>query len=176
MDKLRIPIWLDDSRLCYSLIEPARVQLVSFFDVTDCDEVGGDSPGVLRLRLEPRFRYSPSERVLNADGREEGIIQSEGLFPGARHTMRRHGGLIWMLSVRSIVRRRHALTLTNGETWLFHTPFFSNRLIGEIRGHRKLVGDVGPDVSVWRMAIERGKDTVGLLSAAAFLHRQWVHS
>jgi len=174
MSEARIPAWLEEPRWFCSLIGAASAQPVAVFDATDCDKVGEPS-GILRLRLEPRFRYSPVARVLNADGREEGIIRPEGFIPGASYAMRRDGELVWTLSVRSIVRRRHVLRLAHGNTWTFHTPFFSTRLTGEVQGDRRLIGGVGPGISVWRMAIERGRDTLDLLAAVAFLHRQWNH-
>lgn len=175
MDRSSGPSWLNDARRLYSEIQPGNAQPVAVFDVTDCDEMSDQSKGLLRLLLEPRFRYSPWARVLDAHDREDGIIRSEGLVPGARHAMRRDGKLVWTLSVRSIVRRRHVLMMANGDSWTIHSPFFSTRLSGEIQGDQRLVGEVGPGVSVWRMAIEPGRDTIELLSALAFLHRQWAH-
>ncbi len=176
MDKSRRPAWLDDARWYYSLIGEGSAQPVSVFDATDCDEVTSEPPGTLCLRLEPRFRYSPRMRVLDADGREEGIIRPEGLVPGVRYAMRRDGGLVWTLSVRSIVRKRHALKLANNDLWTFHTPFFWwYHLMGTTLGVPRLVGTVGPGLWVWQMWIEPGRDTIDLLAAVAFMHRQWFH-
>jgi hypothetical protein len=176
VDESRWPAWLDDARWCYSLIGEESVQPVSVFDATDCGEVTSESPGTLCLRLEPRSRYSPRMRVLGADGREEGVIRPEGLTPGARYAMRRNGGLVWTLSVRSIVRSRHVLKLADGDSWTFHTPFFWWRhLTGAARGAPRLVGAVGPVSWVWQMWIEPGRDTIDLLAAVAFMHRQWFH-
>lgn len=176
MDKARRPAWLDDARWYYSLIEEGPAQPVSVFDATDCDEVTSESPGVPCLRLEPRFRYSPRMRVLGADGREAGIIRPEGLVPGVRYAMRRDGGLAWTLSVRSIVRGRYALKLANREALTFYTPFFWwYHLMGTALGVPKLVGTVGPGLWVWQIWIEPGRETMDLLAAVAFMHRQWVH-
>jgi predicted nucleic acid-binding protein len=110
MKESRMPAWLDDARLYYSEIGEDSTQPVSVF-VSDSEEFSSESPGTLCLRLEPRSRYSPRMRVLDAGGRAEGIIRSEGLVPGVRYAMHRNGETVWMLSVRSIVRQRHALEL-----------------------------------------------------------------
>jgi hypothetical protein len=154
MKESRIPAWLDDARWYYSQIGAERAQPVSVFDATGRDEVNSESPGTLCLRMEPRFRYSPRLRVLDAGGREEGIFRSEGLVPGVRYAMRRNGEPVWTLSVRSIVRKRHALQLANGDSWTFDTPFFWwQNLTGTALGVPKLVGGYCPEMSIWEMWI-----------------------
>jgi hypothetical protein len=177
MDKSRTPAWLDVARWYYSRIEAELAHPVSVFIAPKSGEVSDESPGTLCLRLEPWFRYSPRLRVLDADGREEGTIRSEGLVPGVKYSMRRSGEPVWTMSVRSIVRKRHALELTNGDSWTFDTPFFWwQQLTGTTLGVPKLVGCVGPGVFIWHMWIEPGRDTLDLLAAVAFMHRQWIHS
>jgi hypothetical protein len=176
MIESRMPPWWEDARWYYSLIGPESVQPVSVFDATDCDELSDETPGTLRLRLEPRFRYSPRVRVLDAEGREQGLIRPEGLVPGVRYAMRRSGELLWTLSVRSIVRKRHALELAHGDSWTIDTPFFWwQHLTGTALGVPRLIGGLGPVGWVWTMWIEPGRDTFELLAAIAFLHRQWWH-
>lgn len=173
--RARRPAWWDDARRYHSLIGEGSAQPVSVFDATDCDETADESPGTLRLQLEPRFRYSPRMRVLDAGGREEGVIRPEGLVPGVRYAMRRDDGLAWTLSVRSIVRNRHALNLAGGDSWAFRTPFFGVRLTGSVLDAPRLIGVAGPGMWAWQMQIEAGRDTIDLLAAVAFLHRQWSH-
>jgi hypothetical protein len=114
-------------------------------------------------------------RVLDAGGREEGVIRSEGFLPGTRYAMRRGGELAWTLSVRSIVRNRHAFEPAHGDSWTLHTPFFGCDLKGTVLGAPGLVGTVGPVLWVWLVWIEPGRVTIDLLAAVAFLHRQWFH-
>lgn len=171
-----MPAWLADARRYYSVIGGESAQPISVF-LSDSEEVSSDSPGTLCLRLEPRSRHSSMVRVLDARGREEGIIRSDGLVPGARYAMRLDGQIVWMLSVRSIVRRRHALVLANGESWTFDTPFFWwQHLTGTTLGAPRLLGHVSSVMWIWLMHIEPGMDTSDLLAAVAFLHRQWFHS
>jgi len=177
VEKSRMPAWLDDARRYYSEIGGESADPVSVFDAADRDMVSSESPGTLCLRLEPRFRSSPLVRVLDAGGREEGIIRSEGLVPGVRYAMRRNGEAVWKLSVRSIVRKRHALELANGDSWTFDTPFFwwQWHLTGIAFGAPRLLGRVGPTMRLWFIYIEPGRDAFDLLAAVAFMHRQWWH-
>ena len=82
MDKSRLPDWLNDARWYYSKIRGDELSLVedlrsadpvSVFTAPDCAEVSSAKPGAPCLHLEPRFRLV---RVLDADGREEGVIRS----------------------------------------------------------------------------------------------------
>ena len=100
MEESRRPAWLNDARRYYSTIGGESADPVSVFTAADGEEVSGATPGTPCLHLEPRFRLV---RVLDADGREEGIIRSEGIVPGVRYVMGRNGNPIWVLSVRSIV-------------------------------------------------------------------------
>jgi hypothetical protein len=169
----RMPAWLDDARWYYSEIGGESGQPVSVFR-SDSDVVDSESPGTLCLRLEPRFRYSPRVRVLDAGGQEMGIIRPEGLAPGVRYAMRRDGELLWTLSVRSIVRKRHVLELAHGDSWTFDTPFFWwQHLTGTTVGGPRLLGGLGPVGWIWMMWIEPGRDSFDLLAAVAFMHRQW---
>ena len=64
------------------------------------DRVAGDA---LPAGWSPGFTGYLGCGVLDADGREQGIIRSEGLVPGVRYAMRRNGELVWRLSVRLVL-------------------------------------------------------------------------
>jgi len=177
MDGSGMPAWWDDARRYYSQIGEESAQSVSVFGAPDCAEASSESPGTLCLQLEPRYRYSPRLRVLDASGREDGTIASLGPVPWVRYAMHRKGQLVWTLSVRSIVRKHYALELANGDSWTFDTPFFWwQHLAGTALGVPRLRGGIGPAACIWLMSIEPGKDTLDLLAAVAFMHRQWYHS
>lgn len=176
---LERPAWLDQARWYYSEIGGESADPVRVFDASGRDEVTSESPGTLFLRLEPRHRVSTRVRVLDAGGRERGIIRSEGLVPGVRYAMRRNGEIVWILTVRSIVRKHHALEMADGESWTFYTPFFwwHHYLVGTVSGAPRLFGGFDlPTTTVWSLYIEPGRDTFDLLAAVAFLHRQYWHS
>jgi hypothetical protein len=173
------PTWLDQARWYYSEIgEEESGDPVRVFDASGREEVSGESPGRLFLRLEPRSRSSAWVRVLDAAGSEQGAIRSEGLLPGVRFVMRRNGELVWKMSVRSIVRRRHAVEIANGDSWIFETPFFWwQGLTGVAAGAPRLVGGLVWEArshGLWAMWVEPGRDTFDLLAAVAFMHRQYV--
>ena len=174
----RIPAWIDDSRRYYTAIEGDSADPVLVYSVPDGqDEVSPESPGTLCLRLEPRSRRSPRMRVLDGDGAEHGIIDREGPIPWLSYAMYRGDSRLWTLSVRSIFRHRHELTLAHGDPWRFATPFFTRyTVIGSVRGATRLAGAVGPSVHYWLLEIEPGWDAFLVLAAVAFLHRQWSHS
>jgi hypothetical protein len=180
VDKSLTPAWLDDARVYYSEIgEPDSGEPISVFAVpAEVDEVNGESSGTLYLRLQPHSYLSPRVRVLDAGGREEGIICSEWLVPGVRYAMYRNGELVWKLSVRSIVRKRHVLELANGVSWTFDTPFFWwQNLTGTASGAARLLGGlVMPTTKAWGMWVEPGWDTFDVLAAVALLHSQYWHS
>jgi hypothetical protein len=170
-----MPAWLDDARWYYSEIGGDSADPVCVFDAAEMNEVSAESPGTLCLRLEPRLDWPPRVRVLDASGFEQGVIRSEGLVPGVRYAMRRNGELVWVLSVRSIVRNRHALEWANGDSWTFDTPFFYwQNLTGTASGALRLLGGLFvPTKRVWAMWIDPGRDTFDLLAAVAFMHRQY---
>ena len=174
-----MPAWLDGARWYYSEIGGEEsADPVSVFDASGLDEVNGESPGTLCLQFGGSVSLSPRVRVLDASGHEQGIIRSEGLVPCVRYVMRRNGELVWKLSVRSIVRKRHVLELANGDSWTFDTPFFWwQNLTGTAFAAPRLFGGlVVPTKKVWALWIEPGRDTFDLLAAVAFLHRQYWHS
>ena len=77
---------------------------------------------------------------------------------------------------RSIVRSRYVLKQANGDSWTFRTPFFSIQVMGSAQNAPRLLGNVGSANQVWLLWIEPGWDSIDLLAAAAFMHRQWIHS
>jgi len=165
------PAWLNDARRYYSVIGSESTDPVTVFNAPDGEDVSNLKPGKPCLHLKP---CSGSVRVLSADGCEEGVIRAEGILPIFRHVMRQNGNPTWVLSVRSIVRKRHSLEPSVGEAWTFDTPFFWwQHLTGTAGGVSKLLGHVGPSKRFWFMWIERGRDTHELLAAVAFMHRKW---
>ena len=162
--------WLSDARVFYSRIDEGSTDPVSVFIPPDGD-VTSENPGTLRLRLQPVGR---SLQVLDHQGNTEGVIRSEGLVRGIRYVMWRDENRVWSLSVRSVVRKRHNLRLTDGETWTFDTPFYWwQQLTGSLASAPTLIGHVGPSKRLWLFEVEPGRETHDLLAAVALLHRNW---
>ena len=167
----KLPSWLNDaSGWYYSRIDWRPRDLVSVFAAADGQKVVDDEPGTTVLHLEPRFR---SVRLLDAEHRERGIIRAEGLVPG-RFVLRRDGNPVWVLRVRSFVRKRHRLELVGTDAWMFDTPFFWwQHLRGSVSGCPTLLGHVGPRKRYWGFKVEPGRETLDVLGAVAFMHWKW---
>jgi hypothetical protein len=59
--------------------------------------------------------------------------------------MRREGTPVWVLTVRSFVRKRHRVQIVDGDVWTFDTPFFWwQHLRGTVSGHERF-GPCRPD-------------------------------
>src|SRR5436190_22278459 len=102
-----LPGWLDNTdRWYYSHIESKPAWAITVLSAPSDAGVSYDSPGAVRLRVQPRWRNT---RVVDAEGRDRGTIRSEGILRGLRFVMRREGAVVWVMRVRSIVRKRHRL-------------------------------------------------------------------
>ena len=176
MSQSQIAAWLDGPANYCSVIGEEPSQPVNVFDWRDVSRVTDESPGPMSLRLEARSRCSPRMRAIGAGGQEIGFIRRDGIVPRMRYAMHRAGQRVWTLSVRSIFRSRYLIELSNGESWMFGTPFFSIQVVGSTQSIRRLFGNVGSANCVWLIWIEPGWDSIDLLAAVAFMHRQWFHS
>jgi hypothetical protein len=175
MKESGMPAWLEDAHWYYSQIGEGSADPVSVF-LVDGEELSDESSGTLCLRLVPRHRRSPRVTVLDADGCEQGLIRPDGLVAGLRYAMRRGGGLVWSLSVRSLVRKHYVLEWSRGASWAFDTPFYWwQGLTGTALGAPRVLGCIGPFAWIWLIWIEPGWDSLDVLAAVAFLHRQWFH-
>ena len=114
------PTWLRSGHRYYSQIGPESTDPVTVFSAGD-EDVSSEKPGTPCVHLEPGFRVV---RVLEADRQERGVIRAEGLLSLGRYVMRQGGEVVWVLSVRSVVRKHHALCPVVGDQWTFATPFF----------------------------------------------------
>jgi len=166
----REPSWLQNARRYYSQVDAESTDPVTVFSA-DADEVSNETSGRPCVRLEPAFR---SCRVIDSYKGELGTIHSEGVVPLVKYVMRVKNETIWTLSVRSVVRKHHALRRVDGGQWTFNTPFFWwQHLSGTLGGTPRLLGRVGPTKRVWFVKIEPGLDTPDILAAIAFMHRNW---
>ena len=166
------PDWLHEARCWYySRIHSRAPHVVTVHSVPVDEEMSDERPGALILRLQPRFRAT---EVIDADGRAQGVIRPEGILRGLQFAMRRDGAVVWVSTVRSIVRKRHRLWVANREVWMFDTPFYWwQHLTGTTGGRRTLVGRVGPTTRFWGFEVEPGRDTLDVLAAVAFMHWKW---
>jgi hypothetical protein len=131
-----------------------------------------DSPGTLRVHLEAS---SKGMRVLDGDGQDLGYI--DVIVPKLVYTMRREERLIWKLSARSLMLRRHAVEFASDGRWLFYTPFFWwLNVLGVQNGGPKVLGHVGSTKKIWVFSVDPERDDLDLISLVALVHRNWWRS
>ena len=134
------PTWLRSGHRYLSQIGPESTDPVTVFSAGD-EVVSNEKPGTACVHLEPGSRFV---RVLDGDKNNRGIIRSEGLRPLGRYVMRLGTEVVWVLSVRSVVRKRHMLCPVVGDQWTFDTPFFWwQQLAGSVSGTPRLLGKGG---------------------------------
>lgn len=123
------------------------------------------------LVLKPDRR----RRVAVVDGAEHpiGWIQTERHLLLPRYVMYRDDTIVWTLAATSVLRCRYTLKLVSDVTWSIRTPFFSVQLGGEAADGARVRGRVGRRTHEWRWLAEPDSDSDSLVSALAFMHRQW---
>jgi hypothetical protein len=166
------PQWLHSAPYWYyTHIQMGSPDVVTVRRAAVDQQVSDHSPGTPVLRIHPHRGTTP---IFGLDGLERGRIRPEGISRGLRFVMRREGTPVWVLTVRSFVRKRHRLQIVGGDVWTFDTPFFWwQHLTGTVSGHERLLGHVGPTKRHWGFGVEPGRDTVDLLAAVAFMHWKW---
>ncbi len=167
--EIESPAWANDAEVYYSRIEMGRGDSVRVMKWPETGVPSEENPGKPYLRLAASFRQV---RVLAANDTEHGVIRPRA--PGFGYAMRRSGELVWVLSNRSLVLRRHALSFASDGQWDVRTPFYwwLNVVCSE-NGALHVLGRVGPTKRFWQLWIQPGYDRVDVLAALAFLHRRW---
>ena len=167
------PDWWERAKFYYSEIDLRPGPPARLFSPPEDREITPSTPGTLLLSLERRHS---DLRVLDSHRQELGVIRSQGFIPAAKYVMYRDGVPVWILSVRSVVRKRQVLSL-DGERWTFHTPFFwwHHFMTGATDGASRVIAWFpAPTKTIWGIAIEPGRDSLDLLAAVAFMHRNWL--
>ena len=98
-------------------------------------------------------------------------IRRERRLP-SRFVMREDGRPVCTISQRSIFLNKYALNFADGSRWTFHMPLFTVFFSG-------VSGSGGASVrvrldshNVWYVLVDPGHDSVHLVSALAFIHRE----
>jgi hypothetical protein len=168
--EIKPPEWISDARFYYSKIDTDKRYSVRVMKPPDEGEANDKNPGSLYMYLAASFR---EVRVQDAAGNEQGIIRPRG--PGFGYAMRRSGRVIWTVSNRSVVMRRHALEFAGAGTWDVRTPFYWwMHIVCREGGQTRALGKVGSRKWLWGLWIEPGRDSNDVLSALAFMHRRWL--
>jgi hypothetical protein len=155
----------------YTHVESGSPSVITVRRAAPDQQVSEQSPGTRVLRLQP---HRGTTQIFDDDGLDRGSIRREGALLGRRFVMRRDGASVWVLTVCSLVRKRHRLQIVGGDVWTFDTPFYWwQQLTGTVNGHQRLLGRVGPRMTSWGFSVDADWDTVDLLAAVAFIHWKW---
>lgn len=170
----------------------------TFSDGTDfadghqyCFQIGSETewpgvilgePGVIRWRYttDPkRNPYSPSNLfgkpqfvVTDSDGNEVLRVRRDNRFPPCFEMVER-GEPVGSISLRSLLRNRYSIQVGDEPTWTFCMPLFTVYFRAESTTGQEILVRVGPSKRQWNLLAERGTDSIYLLCALAFIHREW---
>ena len=145
-----------------------------------------DRKGATRWQYEvsPKpWRFSPINLFLRSDflvkspeGQEVlRLRRITRIFPSFE--MIKVGQIAGKLAYRSILRTSCTLELKAGPTWTFRQPLFSVSFFGSSNAGNRVWIRVGPSSKrQWNLLTQAGADDLYLLSAIAFMHREyWTH-
>jgi hypothetical protein len=164
-----VPAWAKVPFQYYSQIDSGFGDPVRIMKSPGEGEVSDKNPSSVHLQLVPSFRRI---RVQNAEGTEIGVIHPRPF--GFGYSMRCAGDLVWTVSNRSLVLRRHALVFGNGRKWDVRTPFYWWLNISCTENAvARVLGKVGPYKWLWMLWVAPDEDSHDVLSAVAFMHRRW---
>jgi len=139
-------------------------------------------PGTTRWRYEPhpnRSVYSllnllrkPDFVLLDAEGQEVLRISRVTRFP-ARFKMIERGKCVGEIVRRSVLRNKYTIEFDGGPGWLFRMPLYTVHFPGVSSAGTRVWVVVGPSKRHWNVLVEHEADSVYLLCALAFIHREW---
>jgi hypothetical protein len=139
-------------------------------------------PGVIRWRYttDPkREPWSPANLfgkphfvVMDSDEHEILRVRRETRLP-PRFEIVERGEPVGRISLRSPLRNRYTIQFGNEPTWTFHMPLFTILFRAESTSGREVLVRVGPSKKQWNLLAEPGTDSIYLLCALAFIHREW---
>jgi hypothetical protein len=170
----------------------------TFSDGTDfadgkqyCFQIGSEAewpgvilgePGVIRWRYttDPkRYPWSPSNLfgkpefvVTDSDGQEVLRVRRDTRFP-PRFEMVERGEPVASISLRSLLRNRYTIQVGDEPAWTFRMPLFTVYFRAESASGQEILVQVGPTKKQWNLLAEPGTDSLYLLGALAFIHREW---
>jgi hypothetical protein len=84
-----------------------------------------------------------------------------------------NGARVGTIRRRPVLKNKYMLDLGSGSAWTFHLPLFTVRFGGVSSAGGKVWILVGPPKLQWNLLFQSGAADVRLLSALAFIHREW---
>ena len=170
----------------------------TFSDGTDlaeghqyCFQIGSETEWSGVILSEPdviRWRYTtdpkrnpwspmnlfgkPQFVVTDSGGHESLRVRRATRFP-PRFEMIEHGETVGTIVLTSLIRNRYTLQFRDEPTWTFHMPLFTIYFRAESTSGREVLVRIGSSKRQWKLLTEPGTDSIYLLCALAFIHREW---
>jgi hypothetical protein len=152
-------------------------------------ESDSDAPGAITTEegvLQWRFLTGPARGawslrnlirkpefvVFDSDGRELLRIRRESRFP-PRFEMTRDSRVVGRIALRSFLRNKYSIALSDQTTWLFRMPLFTILFRGASDSGSEVWVFAGPGKRQWNILLGGEGDGLYILSALAFIHREW---
>ncbi|HEX7901554.1 MAG TPA: hypothetical protein VF950_27590 [Planctomycetota bacterium] len=110
--------------------------------------------------------------VSDVDGREALRVRRAGRFP-LRFEMIENGVSVGTIRRRGLLRNRYTVDFPSGPSWTIHLPLFTVYFGGVSSAGEKVWILVGPPKLQWNLFFQSGAADARLLSALAFIHREW---
>ena len=149
-----------------------------------------DAPGTLfdatgtvlwRFHTNPRraawsihnIRRKPEFVVCDASDRELVNVRRTARLPPT-FQMEEAGRIVGHIRLRSIFRNVYVIDLRNGATWRFWMPLYSSLFRGQSStGSQVWVSPGDGGKRHWNILLSGEEDRLHVLSALAFIHREW---
>jgi hypothetical protein len=123
----------------------------------------------------PNFMMSPPLRVYDKQDRELIMIRRQRIFPLSPFVLHENGDAVGMIRLRSPLLNRYTIELKEGGFWTFHWLLFSAVCAGN-SAEGKRVSVIRHGHTVWSVQIESSADSLRLIAALVFIHRQIMSS
>lgn len=159
----------------------AKYYSIVSWDGSQPNEVLDDSD-VLRWRCElspPRPPLSllnlyrkPEYQVLTPKGHKLLTIRRIKRLP-ATFEMSDGDAIVGTIQLRSILRNKFKVCLSNGDEWTIRMPLFTVYFWAESTAGSRVWILVGPSVMRWNILVEPGIDNAHLVPALTFVQREW---
>ncbi len=159
-------------------------QYCFFIDIAARDFAGQilDKTGAVRWRFETSPRRSPYSPlnvlrkpnfvVRDADQKEVLTIRRTKRFLST-FVLADKDNELGTIKLATPLKNRYTIVLTNGPTWTVWMPLFTVHFIAWTDSDHRCWIRVGPSKRQWNLLLAPRLDSIQLLSALAFIHREW---
>src|SRR5262245_48490357 len=110
--------------------------------------------------------------VFDSGGCELLRIRRERRLP-PRFEMVQDSQIVGRIALCGVLRNKYSIALPDQTTWLFRMPLFTVVFRGESDKGSAVWVFVGPPKVQWNILLDGEGDGLYILSALAFIHREW---